>query len=181
MCLGIPGTTPYLPRERPNPLLAAYLGLGLALRLWRDAFPVVDGGTAILVHPFERRFAHPSQQPYRNFFRAVRAGTARELDLMRDAELAAAADPKAIAAYRERRTHHPLLPFADWSACAPALGRLGAVLVAGCRDHDAARALGLVPTHGVGAAVQMAESRAEGPLRIGFLLAPPYFPLRVRA
>ena len=74
LCLGIPGTTPYLPRERPNPLLAAYLGLGLALRLWRDAFPVVDGGTAILVHPFERRFAHPSQQPYRDFFRAIRAG-----------------------------------------------------------------------------------------------------------
>jgi hypothetical protein len=181
VCLGIPGTTPYLPRERPNPLLAAYLGLGLALRLWRDAFPVVDGGTAILAHPFERRFAHPSQQPYRNFFRAIRAGSARELDLVQDAERAAAGDAKAIAAYREGRTHHPLLPFADWSACAPALGRLGAVIVAGCRDHDAARALGLVPTHGVGAALQMAEGRAEGPLRIGFLLAPPYFPLRVRA
>ena len=181
ICLGIPGTTPHLPRERPNPLLAAYLGLGLALRLWRDAFPVVDGGTAILVHPFERRFAHPSQQPYRNFFRAVRAGSARELDLLEDAERAAAADKKAIAAYRGGRAHHPLLPYADWSACAPALGRLGSVLVAGCRDHDAARALGLVPTHGAGAAVQMAESRADGPLRIGFLLAPPYFPLRVRA
>ena len=38
-------------------LLAAYLGLGFALRLWRDSFPVVDGGTAILVHPFDRRFA----------------------------------------------------------------------------------------------------------------------------
>jgi hypothetical protein len=181
ICLGVPGTTPYLPRERPNPLLAAYLGLGLALRLWRDAFPVLDGGTAILVHPFERRFAHPTQQPYRNFFRAIRAGTARELELMRDAEVAAGADEKAVAAYREGRAHHPLLPFADWSACAPALDRLGAVLVAGCRDHDAARALGLVPMHGVGAAVQMAQSRAERPLRIGFLLAPPYFPLRVRA
>jgi hypothetical protein len=100
---------------------------------------------------------------------------------MRDAERAAAADAKAIASYRGGRTHHPLLPYADWSACAPALGRLGTVLVAGCRDHDAARALGLVPTHGVGAAVQMAESRVDGPLRIGFLLAPPYFPLRVRA
>jgi hypothetical protein len=180
VCLGIPGTTPYLPRERPNPLLAAYLGLGLALRLWRDAFPVADGGTAILVHPFERRFAHPSQQPYREFFRAVRAGSARDVDLIRAAERAAETDVKAIAAYREGRAHHPLLPFADWRACAPALGRLGAVLVAGCRDHDAARALGLVPTHGVGAAVQMAQNRSGGPLRLGFLLAPPYFPLRVR-
>jgi lactate racemase-like protein len=182
LCLGVPGTTPYLPRERPNPLLAAYLGLGLALRLWRDAFPVVEGGAVILVHPFERRFAHPSQQPYRDFFRAIRAGSARELDLMREAERAAADDPKAIASYREGRTHHPLLPYADWSACAPALGRLGEVFVAGCRDHDAARALGLVPTHGVGAAVQMATGRAGGgALRIGYLLAPPYFPLRVRA
>ena len=180
VCLGIPGTTPYLPRERPNPLLAAYLGLGLALRLWRDAFPVVDGGAAILAHPFERRFVHPSQQPYRSFFRAIRAGSARELDLMLEAERSAAGDAKAIAAYRDRRAHHPLLPFADWSACAPALGHLGAVFVAGCRDHDAARALGLVPTHGIGAAVQMAEGRAGRPLRIGFLLAPPYFPVRVR-
>ena len=180
ICLGVPGTTPYLPRERPNPLLAAYLGLGLALRLWRDAFPVVDGGTAILVHPFERRFAHPSQQPYRNFFRAMRAGSARELDLTREAELAAGADRKAIASYRDGHTHHPLLPYADWSGCAPALGRLGVVLVAGCRDHDAARTLGLVPTHGVGAAMQMAQSRIDRPLRIGFVLAPPFFPLRVR-
>jgi hypothetical protein len=180
LCVGVPGTTPYLPRERPNPLLAAYLGLGLALRLWRDAFPIVDGGAAILVHPFERRFTHPSQQPYRDFFRAIRAGTARELDLMREAEHEAATDARAIAAYREGRAHHPLLPFADWSACGPALGRLGEVFVAGCRDHDAARSLGLVPTHGVGAAVQMATGRAGGPIRIGYLLAPPYFPLRVR-
>jgi lactate racemase-like protein len=181
LCVGVPGTTPYLPRERPNALLAAYLGLGLALRLWRDSFPVVDGGAAILVHPFERRFAHPTQQPYRDFFRAIRAGSARDSDLLREAELAAANDARAIAAYREGRAHHPLLPFADWSACSPALGRLGEVFVAGCRDHDAARALGFVPTHGVGAAVQMAEGRAGGRIRIGFLLAPPYFPLRVRA
>jgi len=181
VCLGIPGTTPYLPRERPNPLLAAYLGLGLALRLWREAFPVADGGTAILVHPFERKFAHPSQRPYRDFFRAIRSGTARELALVREAELAAGADAALLAAYRDGSAHHPLLPYADWSACGPALGRLGSVLVAGCRDHDAARALGLVPTHGVGAALQMARSRAEREPRIGFLLTPPYFPLRVHA
>jgi hypothetical protein len=138
----------------------------------------VDGGTAILVHPFDRRFAHPAQQPYREFFRSVRGGTARDGALVAAAELGVSADAKAIAAYRDGRTHHPLLPFADWSACDPALGRLGSVLVAGCRDHDAARTLGFVPTHGVGPALQMA--RARGAQRIGFLLAPPYFPLVVR-
>jgi hypothetical protein len=175
--IGIPPTTPHLPRELPNPLNAAHLGLGLALRLWRDAFPVVDGGTAILVHPFRRRFAHPTQQPYRTFFAATRFG--RDPHELHDHEQAAAADPRGIAAYREGRTCHPLLPFADWAACQPALVRLGAVLVAGCRDSVAARQLGLVPAHGLGAALEMARSRAGDAGRVGVLLAPPYFPIRV--
>jgi hypothetical protein len=173
--IGVPGTTPYLPRERPNPLLAAYLGLGLALRLWRDAFPVVEGGTAILVSRFARRFAHPTQQPYRSFFHATRVG--RDPRVLADAERAAAVDPRAIAAYREGGTVHPLLPFRDWNACQPALGRLGAVLVAGAGDAVAVRQLGFVPVHGVGAALEMA--RGQGHERIGFLLSPPYFPLHV--
>ena len=175
--IGIPGTTPFLPRERPNPLLAAYLGLGLALRMWRDAFPVVDGGTAILVNRFSRHFAHPTQQPYRAFFHATRAG--RDPQLLADAERAVAADPRAVAAYRSSRTVHPLLPFRDWNACQPALGRLGAVIVAGTGDAAVVRQLGFVPAHGVGPALLMARGRAGADPRIGFLLTPPYFPLRV--
>jgi hypothetical protein len=177
ICMGIPRATPYLPRERPNPLLAAHLGLAIALRLWRDAFPVVDGGTAILLHRFHRAFAHPTQHPYRAFFQAARSGP--EPEALEAAEREAASDERAIDAYRGGRSCHPLLPFADWAACLPALDRLGAVLVAGCRDATAARALGFVPTHGIGAALAMAQGRAGGPPRIGFLLAPPYFPLRV--
>jgi hypothetical protein len=178
LCIGIPSTTPHLPRERPNPLLASALGLAHALRLWRDGFPIAEGGTAILVHRFNRHFSHPTQQPYRAFFAATRYG--REPEELADAEAAAAADERALDAYRAGRACHPLLPFADWAACAPALARLGAVLVAGCRDSVAARQLGFVPAHGVGAALTMAEGRTEGRApRVGFLLSPPYFPLRV--
>ena len=133
--IGIPGTTPFLPRERPNPLLAAYLGLGLALRLWRDAFPVVDGGTAILAHRFSRHFAHPTQQPYRAVLprdaRRARPGAARRGRARRRR-----ANARAIESYRAGCTVHPLLPFRDWNACQPALGRLGAVLVAGAARRD---------------------------------------------
>ena len=176
--LGIPRVTIHLPREAPNPLLAAALGLGLALRLWRESSPVADGGTVILVHPFQRRFAHPTQAPYRALFGALRTGI-REPDELADAERSAAADPRALAAYRNGRSCHPLLPFADWSGCAPVLSRVGAVLVAGCRDATAARLLGFVPTHGIGAALAMARGRAPADSRMGFLLSPPYFPLRV--
>jgi hypothetical protein len=173
--VGIPSTTPFLPRERPNPLLAAYLGLGLTLRLWRDAFPVAEGGTAILVSRFVRHFAHPTQQPYRAFFHAARAG--RDPRALVDAERAVAGDARAIEAYRSGATVHPLLPFRDWSACQPALGKLGSVLVAGAADATAVRQLGFVPVHGVGAALDMARGR--GHERIGFVLSPPYFPIRV--
>ena len=177
LVIGVPSTTPYLPRERPNPLLAAYLGLGIALRLWRDAFPVAEGGVAILAHRFVRHFAHPTQQPYRAFFHATRFG--RDPHELADAERAVAADSRALDEYRAGRTVHPLLPFRDWNGCQPALGRLGAVFVAGARDAAAVRQLGFVPVHGVGAALDLARGHAGGDARIGFLLAPPYFPLRV--
>jgi hypothetical protein len=177
ICIGIPRTTPHLPRERPNPLLAAYLGLGLALRLWRDRFPLVDGGTVILLHRFHRHFAHPTQQPYRAVFQALRTGP-RETEELGHAERAAASDPRAIAAYREGRTCHPLLPFADWAGCAPALTRVGSVIVAGCRDAVAARQLGFVPTGSLGTALELVRGVTGPDARIGFLLSPPYFPLR---
>ena len=180
VCIPIPHATPHLPREAPNPALAAYLGLGLALRLWRDGFPLVDGGTAILLSRFRRRFPHPTQSPYRALFQAIRSGGAREPEELALAERAAAADSRALEAYRASRSCHPLLPFTEWSACQPAISRLGAVLVAGCRDAHAARQLGFVPAHGVQAALAMARQRTDHPARIGFLLSPPYFPLRVR-
>ena len=177
LVISIPGTTPFLPREKPNPLLAAHLGLGHALGLWRDAFPVADGGVVILVHRFRRVFARPTQTPYHVFFRSD--PIARDPALLAAAEDAVAADARALEDYRAGRTVHPQLPFRDWESCRPALERLGAVYVAGARDAAAVRQLGFVPIGGIGAALQMARGHRGPDARIGFLLAPPYFPLVV--
>jgi lactate racemase len=177
LVIGIPGTTPFLPREEPNPLLAAHLGLAHGLGLWRDAFPVSDGGIVILVHRFRRVFVRPTQQPYHVFFRSD--PIARDPGLLAAAEDAVAADARAVEEYRAGRTVHPQLPFRDWEACRPALERLGAVYVAGARDASAVRQLGFVPIGSVGAALQMARGHRGPDARIGFLLAPPYFPLAV--
>jgi len=175
LVIGVPPTTPFVPRERPNPISAAYLALGLALRLWRNAPPIAAGGTAILVHPFPRRFPRPTQKPYRALFFDPRS--ARDSNAMRDAERAAVDDEHAIAEYRSGRACHPLQPFVEWSACDATAHRLGAVLIAGCRDAQSARQLGYVPVHGLGAALEMARGR--GAERIGWLLSPPYFPIVV--
>ena len=173
--IGIPPTTAFIPRGRPNPLAAAYLGLGLALRSWRNSFPVKPGGTAILLHDFQRRFPTPTQTPYRALFADPR--TARDPYALRLAERAALRNQRAIADYRAGRSVHPLEPFQAWSGCDASISRLGTVLVAGCRDAPAARQLGFVPVHAVGAALGMA--RSAGAERIGYLLSPPYFPLLV--
>ena len=142
ICIGIPHVTPHLPREAPNPALAAYLGLGLALRLWRDGFPLVEGGTAILLSRFRRRYPHPTQQPYRALFQALRSTGAREPDELAQAERAAATDSRALDAYRAGRSCHPApaVPgVVRLPACRRAPGRRARRRLPGRRRRAAAR------------------------------------------
>jgi Lactate racemase N-terminal domain len=176
LVVGVPWTGPHLPREPLNPVTSAAMSLGLILRLWRDAFPVREGGTLVLVHSLTRTFAHGTQTPYRRFFEALHASGDETLA---DSERAAAESERAIAAYHSGRACHPLLPYADWAGCQPALSRLGRVIVAGSRDAVAARTLGFVPSHSISSALEMAHGVAGGRARVGVLLAPPYAPLLV--
>jgi hypothetical protein len=177
LVLGVPWVGANVPREPVNPVTAAAVALGLALRLRRDAFPIHPGGTLVLVHSLRRSFVQETQAPYASMFQALRE--AREPDALEAAETAAAADEHAIDAYREGRACHPLQPYAEWSGCQPALSRLGRVVVAGARDAIAARTLGFVPSHGIGSALEMAHGLSGGRASVGILLAPPYPPLLV--
>jgi hypothetical protein len=161
-----------LPRTPLNPITAASLGLGHALGMWRNRPALADGGTVVLLHPFSRVMGHGPQAPYRALFAALREGTPRRR--LGGVEAAAARDRRAIGAYRNGTAPHPRLPFADWDACAPLLERAGSVIVAGCRDAGAARALGLVPSHNASTALAMARGVAGPGSRTGVLLGPPY-------
>ncbi len=173
----LPWKSPHEPREALNPITAAATGLGHAARLWRDASPLRDGGTIVLLHDLRRGVGHGPQAPYRSLFHVLREGASTE-DIAA-ARISAATDTRALTAYRQGHAAHPLLPYVDWASCAPALHRAGRVLVAGCRDAGAARALGLVPTHNIAAALEMARGIAGGHHRLGVLLAPPYAPVVV--
>lgn len=165
------------PREPLNPITAAALGLGHALRLWRNRPPLAAGGTVVLLHPFSRVMGHGPQAPYRTLYAALREGTSSG-GLAR-VEAAAARERRALAAYRDGTAPHPRLPFADWEACAQVLERAGRVIVAGCRDAGAARALGFVPSHNAATALAMARGVAGEGARTGVFVGPPYAPLVV--
>ncbi len=176
MVVGVPWAGAHFPREPLNPITSAAVVLGLALRQWRDAFPIREGGTVVLVHSLTRAFAHATQDPYRSLFDALRTGDA---ELLAEAEASAASDQRALRAYRDGRACHPLLPHADWAGCQPALTLVGRVIVAGSRDAIAARTLGFVPSHSVASALEMTHGVAGGRARVGVLLAPPYAPMLV--
>jgi len=161
-----------VPREPLNPITAAALGLGHALRLWRAQPPLAEGGTVVLLHPFSRVMGHTAQAPYRTLFAALRDGASG--GRLGAIEAAAARDRRGLAAYRSGASPHPRQPFAEWEACASILERAGRVIVAGCRDAGAARALGLVPSHNPATALGMAEGLSGGEGRMGVLLGPPY-------
>jgi hypothetical protein len=177
LVMGAPWIGPHFPREPVNPVTATAVALGLAFRLHRGEPPLKPGGTLILYHPLSRAFAHANQAPYAAMFNALR--TALDPAELATAEAAASTDAKALSAYRAGKTCHPLLPYADWADCGPALSHIGRVIVAGCRDAIAARTLGFVPSHSISSALEMAHGVAGGKARVGILLAPPYAPLLV--
>jgi hypothetical protein len=174
LVVGVPWSGLHLPPEPPNPVTAAATALGFALRLWRDAFPVQEGGTVVLVHPFRRTFAQGQQDPHRALYSAL-----AEPGTLAESEERAATDEQLLARYRSGHSCHPLLPFADWAGCVPALDRIGRVIVAGSRDSAAARAFGFVPSHSLPSALEMAHGLAGGRARVGVELGPPYPPLLV--
>ncbi len=159
-----------MPRAPLDPVSATALGLGHALRLWRERPPLVDGGTIVLLHPFSP-VAGPGPQASRALVTALRDEGGRRL---RAAEGVVARDRRALAAYRRGDAPHPRLPFAEWESCGEMLERAGRVIVAGCRDAGAARALGLVPSHNVSTALDMARGLAGEHATMGVLVGPPY-------
>ena len=76
-----------------------------------------------------------------------------------------------------RQTSHSLQ--AAPQKAAPQKAKERDPVAAGARDAAAVRQLGFVPIGGIGAALEMARGHRGPDARIGFLLAPPYFPLRV--
>ncbi len=173
----VPWKSAHSPRDAVHPLAAAHAALGIALRLWRGHSPVVPGGSVVLAHSFRTAFARPSTHPYRVLFEALRSGGA---DAVAGAE-ATAPSSAAIAAYRAGRAPHPLQPFVDWDACRSGLAGVGRVIVGGCRDAGAARALGFVPSHSLDAALHMARGVSGGEHRLAVLAAPPYPPVEVES
>ena len=172
----LPWESPHQPRAPLDPISAAHLALGHALRLWRQRSPLEAGGTVVLLHPFRPAFGRAAAAPYRVLYEALREPDVERLAV---SETRAASDRAAIDAYRAGRAPHPLRPFADWAACAPTLAHAGRVIVGGCRDAVAAKRLGFVPSHSPQAALEMALGVAGEDAKLGVLLAPPYPPLLV--
>ena len=140
--------------------------------------PRRDGGIVILVHRFRRVFPRPTQQPYHVFFRSD--------PIARDPELLERRGGRGRRG-RARDRGVPRRPHRPPAAAVPRLGGLPPRARAARRRLRRGRA-----RRGRGAAARLRPDRRRSARRsrwpvataaptraIGFLLAPPYFPLRV--
>ena len=162
LVIGVPPTTPFdaaraaepgqcrLPRARPRP---AALAKHAADRAGRHGDPRPPPATTL---------SATEQAPYRALF--------FEPHTARDPEAGARTPRSAASARRTRST--PTAPGARAIRCSRSsngtratsvAAGLGAVLIAGCRDAQAARQLGFVPVHGLGAALEMARGARRQP------------------
>ena len=127
---------------------------------------------------FKRHFAHPTQPPYRGVLRrdAHRAAsrTSWRGRRARGRPTRARSRPTAPAAPATRCSRSPTGPRARRRS-----GASARCSSPGAATPSAARQLGFVPAHSLGAALEMAHARAGDEPSIGFLLSPPYFPLVV--
>jgi hypothetical protein len=167
--IGVPATTPHLPRERPNPVLAAYLALAwlaMARSLWwraeRGLFALI-GGSASVADAVPGvlqllRTPHP---------RRSRACVLGRCPACRRA------DPRTPGVC-ESRSCHPL-PFADWAACLPWSTSWFWCSSRGA-SMPAARQFGFVPTGRPDAAIAARACRRRAG-RASWRY--PYFPIRV--
>ena len=143
ICLGIPRTTPYLPRERPNPLLAAYLGLGHALRLWRRSrlSPTAarrSCSTGFTAASPIRRSCRTARSSRRRARGSIPSSSTRRSERPRRTSGRSTAIARDGRAIRCSRTP-------TGQAIRRQTERLGTVIVGGCRDAAGARHLGFVP------------------------------------
>ena len=124
------------------------------------------------------RFGHGSQAPYRTLFHVLREGAERRGHRGRAAgggDRTPARSPPTAAATRRTRSC-PTSTGRRAARCSPGRGACSSPAAA---TRTAARALGLVPTHNISAALEMARGVAGGSHRVGVLVAPPYAPLVV--
>ena len=84
LVIGVPPTTPWVPRERPNPVSAAYLALGPALGSGATRRRSCRAAPRSSCTRSRGASRVPTQSPYRALFFDPR--TARDSDAMREAE-----------------------------------------------------------------------------------------------
>ena len=169
----------HAPRRRLNPITVATVALQACPRLWRDAFPIKDDGTAIVLHqlsaPFRARHPGSVPRPLPLAPRRAHGGGPR-------CGRAGGGGRQARARRLPGRPRLPPAPSLRRLGQLPAaLERLGAVVVAGCRDFlGGADARVRADARGLERARDGARPcRRRGSDRLS--ARPAYFPLEVGA
>lgn len=168
--IGVPHATPYNLDAVPNPVLAAWQGLGAGFGAHTGRPLVRAGGALVLFHPLRQQFSALHHPSYIDFYADVLA-SAPEPAQLADAETRFAADPWYRHLYSSSYAFHGVHPFRLWSEVVAAASACGDVVWVGA-DRQVAERLGFRAASTLADALEIVASSVGRAPRVGYVHPP---------
>lgn len=140
---GLPDLSPYATCSEMNPLLVYNLALGYIFQSHLDKPLVKRDGILITAHPCENHFHQMHHSSYREFYENVLTQTKDPLVMRENYEEDFALNKEYINNYRNRYSYHGAHPFFLWHSCEYARQYLDRIFLAGAKDKEVIKRLGL--------------------------------------
>lgn len=155
---GIPNQSYYANLSKINPILVRNQALSYAFGLYHNKTLIREGGIAIFVNPCLAEFHEMKHPSYIEFFNRVLPNMQDPYDIWDFYAEDFAHRPEYIHKYRYAYGFHGVHPLILWSQGAFPLRHLSRVFLAGTKDFEAARRIGLEPFRTVEEAIAEAQS-----------------------
>ncbi len=176
---GIPDASPYSVGSILNPLLAAWLGLGVAFNSHTGQPVVRKGGAIILYHPARYEFNPRHHPSYVDFFSDVLPTSTDARVLAEKFEPRFATDPWYSHLYRTSNAYHGVHPFHLWYQMAGARQHCSDIVWVSA-DRSSMERMGFRAASTLADALEMVSSSVGRSPKISYLHTPPQLIAEVR-
>lgn len=171
---------PYARYSVQNPIQVAHGANGFVLGMHQDAPVVRPGGILVVAHPCDGAIDADRHPSYVEMYQRLLPRTLDPVELWDRYAEDFARRPEYRHKYRHAYAFHGTHPFFLWTQTGTLRRYLSDVFVAGARDPEAARRVGLTPFDSIESALAEAERRLGQGYSLTYQQTPPISLPRVR-
>ena len=176
---GVPNFCPYASYSTMNPILVLTMALGYYFNFHRIRPLVKKNGVIIITNPLTNQFNMQHHPSYYDFY-TKHLPEYRDPDaIIKDLEETYAKDQNYIDRYRFDHAYHGVHPILAWYWASKGMSHVKEVIVAGAKDPQVAKRLGITPAADLTEAISRAEEIMGKDASIAYQFMPPAFSVDV--